>query len=74
MHPTEPLGMLVLSTRDSSFTLHIYKLQSEAEHEFHIVKKLTTRTFSTLTSMQYFLSSFSTYKANEFMAFLNRYE
>jgi hypothetical protein len=75
INPLEPqLGILVMSSKDDSFTLHIYKLQSQDENEYHIVKELTTKTFSNLVGMQYFLNTFSTYKAEDFIDFLNEFD
>jgi len=66
------LGMLVMSSKDDTFTLHIYKLQSRSEFEYHIEKELTTKTFSNLVGLQYFLNRFSNYKASEFMEFIQK--
>jgi hypothetical protein len=75
INPLEPqLGMLVLSSKDDTFTLHIYKLQSHSKHEYHIEKELTTKPFSSLVGMQYFLNTFSTYNSEEFMDFLSKYD
>ncbi|WP_312471218.1 hypothetical protein [Neobacillus sp.] len=68
------LGMLVMSAKDDTFTLHIYMLQSQSEFEYHIDKKLTTKTFSSLVGMQYFLNKFSSYKASEFMEFVQKHD
>ncbi|WHY79041.1 hypothetical protein QNH20_07900 [Neobacillus sp. WH10] len=67
------LGMLVMSGKDDTFTLHIYMLQSQSEFEYHVDRKLTTKTFSSLVGMQYFLNKFSNYKASEFMDFVQKY-
>lgn len=75
INPLEPqLGLLVMSSKDDSFTLYIHKLQLQGEFEYHIVKELTTKTFTSLVGMQYFLNTFSTYKADEFSDFINKYE
>ena len=75
VHPIKPqLAMLVMSSKSDTFTLRIYKLQLENDFEYHIVKELTTKTFTTLVGMQYFLNTFSTYKANNFMDFIRKYD
>lgn len=75
IHPHKPQdGMLVMSSKDDTFTLHIYKLNSQKEAEYHIVKELTSKSFTSSVGMQYFLNTFSTYKANDFMNFINRYD
>lgn len=67
------LGMLVMSSKDDTFTLHIYKLQSQNKEKYHIVEKITTKTFTTLMGMQYFLNIFSNYTSEEFMGFINEF-
>jgi hypothetical protein len=74
INPLEPQqGLLVLSSKDDTFTLHIYMLQSNEDSEYHIVEKLTTKTFTNLVGMQYFLKTFSKYNTDEFMNFVKTY-
>ncbi|MBZ5751346.1 hypothetical protein [Metabacillus rhizolycopersici] len=75
VHPLEPQqAMLVMSSKDDTFTLRIYKLQLQDGLGYHIVKKLTTKTFSTLVGMKYFLNTFSHFKANDFINFTRKYD
>jgi hypothetical protein len=68
-------GMLVMSSKDSTFTLHIYKLRLQnKKFEYHIDKELTTKTFTTLTEMQFFLNTFSIFKEDDFTDFLQKYD
>lgn len=67
-------GMLVLSSKDDTFTLHIYKLQLKREFEYCIEKKLTSKTYKSLTGMNYFIKTFSHYNEGDFMNFIQQYD
>lgn len=66
--------MLVMSSKDDTFTLHIYKIQSQNDSKYHIQKELTVKTFTTIVGMQYFLNTFSTYKDDDFMNFIKKHD
>lgn len=75
VHPTRPqLAMLIMSSKDDNFTLRIFKTELQNGSEYHIIKELTSKTFTSLFGMQDFLKTFSTYKANEFMDFIKKYD
>ncbi|MFD1357671.1 hypothetical protein ACFQ4X_07110 [Fictibacillus halophilus] len=74
IHPhNQDLGMLVLSSKDDSFTLHIFKIMLQNE-SYHIENKLLQQTFSTLQNMYVFLESFSTFSSDQFSSFLEQVE
>jgi hypothetical protein len=66
-------GLLILSSRDSTFTLHIYQLRAHGLFEYHIEKELTAKTFATLKGLQYFLDAFSQSGSDEIIHFINKY-
>jgi hypothetical protein len=68
-------AMLVMSSKDDTFTLHIYKLYLQNKKmEYHIEKELTTKTFTTLIEMQNFLKAFSSFNKDDIMDFLSEYQ
>jgi hypothetical protein len=67
------IGMLVMSSKDDTFTLHIFQMKLNHTSEYHVTNELTAKTFPTLSHMQYFLTSFSSIKDFEFMDFLKRH-
>ncbi len=74
INTAEPhIGMLVMSSKDDTFTLHIYQMKLNHLSEYHVTNELTAKSFPTLSHMQYFLSSFSSIKEYEFMDFLKRH-
>ncbi|MBB6444331.1 hypothetical protein [Bacillus benzoevorans] len=74
IHTLEPqTGMLVMSSKDDTFTLHIFQMKLNHTFEYHVTNELTAKSFPTLSHMQYFLTSFSTIKDYEFMDFLKRH-
>ncbi|MBP3041009.1 hypothetical protein J9303_16185, partial [Bacillaceae bacterium Marseille-Q3522] len=47
LHPSVPqFGLLVMSSKDDTFTLHFFKLEIHGKYEYRLVKKLTSRLFT----------------------------
>jgi hypothetical protein len=67
-------GLLVLSTKNDTFALHFYKLQSNGKSKLYIEKKLTTKTFSTFNSMQFFLNAFSYFSSDHLIEFMHKFD
>jgi hypothetical protein len=67
------IGMLVMSRKDDTFTLHVFQIKLNQLSEYHVTHELTVKSFPTLSHMQYSLRSFSSIKDYEFMDFLKRH-
>lgn len=66
-------SMLVMSSKDDTFTLHIFQIKLNNDSEYHVSAELTAKSFPTLSHMQYFLNAFSSIKDYEFVDFLQKY-
>jgi hypothetical protein len=67
-------GMLVMSERNDTFTLRIYKLQLLDGNQYGKEKLLTKKSFKTAANLQNFLNTFSTFKADQFTEFYRKYD
>jgi hypothetical protein len=67
-------GLLVMSERDDTFTLHIYKLTLLDDNQYGNEKILATKSFTTAVAMDFFLQTFSTFQSDEFKDFLRKHD
>jgi hypothetical protein len=67
-------GLLVMSERDDTFTLHIYKLTLLDDNQYGYEKLLTTKSFTTAIAMDSFLQTFSTFQKDDFKDFLRKHD
>ncbi|MHC0038592.1 hypothetical protein [Pseudoneobacillus sp. C159] len=68
-------AMIVFSIKlDKTYTLHIYKLQLLDGNQYGNEQLIATKTFTTKTSMEYFIKTFSRYNSQEFDDFLRKHD
>lgn len=67
-------GLLVMSSKDDTFTLHVFKLTMGNDSEYQIEKEICSQTYPSYTDMVNFLDSLTTFKTEDFSEFLKRFD
>ena len=63
-------GLLIMSSKDDSFTLHVFELKMSNESDYQIVKEICTQAYPAFSDMVNYLDSLSNFNEDDFSEFL----